>query len=66
MKIIKPNFYIKGQDYKVSKKDKTGKINLEKKIVENNGGKIVFTNEETFSSSNIITVSYTHLRAHET
>ena len=54
LKIIKPNFYIKGQDYKVSKKDKTGKINLEKKIVENNGGKIVFTNEETFSSSNII------------
>ena len=54
LKIIKPNFYIKGQDYKFSKEDKTGKINFEKKAVENYGGKILFTNEETFSSSNII------------
>lgn len=54
LKIIKPNFYIKGQDYKFSKEDKTGKINFEKKAVENYGGKIIFTNEETFSSSNII------------
>ena len=54
LKNIKPNVYIKGQDYKNLKKDKTGNILLEKKIVEKNGGKIIYTNEETFSSSTII------------
>ena len=54
LKIIKPDFYIKGQDYKNLKKDKTGNIILERKIVERNGGKIIYTNEETFSSSTII------------
>ncbi len=54
IKIIRPDFYVKGQDYKEFKNDKTGKINLEKKNVEKFGGKIVFTNEESFSSSNII------------
>ena len=54
IKIIKPNFYIKGQDYKESKNDKTGKINSEKKNVEKYGGKIIFTNEASFSSSNLI------------
>ena len=59
LKIIRPNFYIKGQDYKIARKDQTGKISLEKRIVENNGGKIIFTNEETFSSSNIINNNFT-------
>ena len=54
LKKIKPSVYIKGQDYKNSKHDKTGKIISEKKIVEKNGGKIIFTDEETFSSSKII------------
>ena len=31
LEIIKPNFYIKGQDYKISKKDKTGKNKFRKK-----------------------------------
>lgn len=60
LKIIKPNYYIKGQDYKIAKKDQTGKITLEKKIVERNGGKIIFTNEETFSSSNIINNNFSY------
>ena len=60
LKLIKPNFYIKGQDYKIAKNDKTGKISLERKIVEENGGKIIFTNEETHSSSNIINNNFTY------
>ena len=60
LNIIKPNFYIKGQDYKILKSDKTGKIILEKKIVEKNGGKIIYTNEETFSSSSIINNNFTY------
>lgn len=60
LKIIKPNYYIKGQDYKIAKKDQTGKIILEKKIVEQNGGKVLFTNEETYSSSNIINNNFSY------
>ena len=60
LNIIKPDFYIKGQDYKISKSDKTGKIILEKKTVEKNGGKIIYTNEETFSSSSIINDNFTY------
>ena len=54
LKKIKPDFYVKGQDYKDPKQDSTGKINLEKNIVEKNGGKIIYTDVETFSSSKII------------
>ena len=38
-------------------KDKTKKIILEKKAVEKNGGKIKFTNDISFSSSNILNTS---------
>ena len=54
---IKPDFYVKGPDYKENYKDKTKKIILEKKAVEKNGGKIRFTNDITFSSSNILNTS---------
>ena len=52
--IIKPNFYVKGNDYKDSKKDTTGNIIKERRAVENNGGKIIFTNEIEYSSSKLI------------
>jgi rfaE bifunctional protein kinase chain/domain len=52
--MIKPNFYVKGADYKNNKFDDTRKIYLEKKTVENYGGKIKYTNEQAFSSSKII------------
>ena len=55
--LIKPNFYVKGPDYKDSYKDKTKKIILEKKAVEKVGGKLKFTNDITFSSSNILNTS---------
>lgn len=54
LKKIKPGFYIKGQDYKNNKEDKSGKIFLEKKAVERYGGKIDYSNEITFSSSKIL------------
>jgi cytidyltransferase-like protein len=55
--LIRPNFYVKGPDYKDNFKDKTKKIFLEKKAVEKNGGKIRFTNDITFSSSSILNTS---------
>ena len=55
--IIKPDYYIKGPDYQDNTKDKTKKIFLEKKLVEKFGGKIKYTNDEVFSSSNLINAS---------
>ncbi len=52
--LVKPNFYVKGTDYKNNKLDETKKIYIEKKAVESNGGKIKYTNEKTYSSSSII------------
>ena len=51
---IKPKYYVKGQDYKDFKKDVTKNIYLEKKAVEKNNGKIFFTEDIQFSSSNLI------------
>lgn len=47
---IKPDVYAKGNDYANGK----GYINVEREAVERNGGKLIFTNEKTFSSSELI------------
>ena len=54
LKAIKPDIYIKGSDYKNASEDVTGKILSEKEAVEAYGGKIVYTDEITFSSSTLI------------
>ena len=51
---IKPDFYCKGPDYKDVKKDITGQIKNEQLAVKKNGGKVVYTNDLTYSSSSII------------
>ncbi len=55
--IIKPNIYCKGKDYKNIKDDITGQIRNEIKAVKKNRGRIVFTEEITFSSSRLINTS---------
>ncbi len=54
IKLLKPNLYVKGPDYK-NQNDKN--LSLEKKAVNSIGGKIAFTSGQTFSSSNIINKS---------
>jgi rfaE bifunctional protein kinase chain/domain/rfaE bifunctional protein nucleotidyltransferase chain/domain len=54
IKMFKPNFYVKGPDYKNNLLDHTRKIYFEKKLVEKLKGKIIYTNDEKFSSSEII------------
>jgi rfaE bifunctional protein nucleotidyltransferase chain/domain len=51
---IKPHAYVKGPDYKKMENDITGGIYAEKKAVEAHGGKIVFTNDITFSSTSLL------------
>src|SRR3972149_444954 len=41
IEVIKPNFYVKGPDYKKEKDDITGGITQERKMVEQYGGKLV-------------------------
>ena len=54
IKELKPNFYCKGPDYKIHKDDITGKIKKEISEVKKFGGKVVYTNDTTFSSSKLI------------
>tara|TARA_A100001037_G_scaffold302879_1_gene335573 strand:+ start:4289 stop:5857 length:1569 start_codon:yes stop_codon:yes gene_type:complete len=54
IKLIKPDIYAKGPDYKNHKNDVTSNILKEVKLVKRYGGKTIYTNEETKSSSEII------------
>ena len=49
----KPSFYVKGHDYADRSKDITGEIYNEEAAVKKHGGELVFTDEETFSSSTL-------------
>jgi len=52
--LLKPDFYMKGSDYKDSSNDITGKIKDEAAAVQSIGGEIRFTEDITFSSSKLI------------
>ncbi len=54
IKLLQPSVYAKGSDYKDASKDRTGGILLEREAVESVGGQIVFTDELTFSASNLV------------
>ena len=54
IKLLRPSVYAKGPDYKDSSKDVTGKIREEMDAVLSVGGKICFTDDITFSSSNLL------------
>jgi rfaE bifunctional protein nucleotidyltransferase chain/domain len=58
--LIKPDFYFKGKDYKENI-DVTKNITKEKRATRKNGGKIIFSETETFSSSKIINQSFEYL-----
>lgn len=51
---LKPDLYFKGSDYVNQADDPTGKIEDERLVVEQNGGRVFFTDEMTSSSSKLI------------
>ena len=51
---LRPDVYVKGKDYQNPEGDVTGKIVAERQAVENHGGRIHFTDEVVFSSSELI------------
>ncbi len=56
---LKPDVYAKGSDYADPSQDLTGKIAFEIAAVKEVGGQIVFTSEETFSSTNLLNQFFT-------
>jgi rfaE bifunctional protein kinase chain/domain/rfaE bifunctional protein nucleotidyltransferase chain/domain len=65
IKKIKPNIYCKGSDYKNHKNDLSGQIKKEIYMVKKTGGKIVYTDGITFSSSKIININETNSDLHK-
>ena len=54
IKHVKPDFYVKGKEYKDYSKDLTGKIDKEIEAVKKYGGEVYFTDDIVFSSSSLI------------
>lgn len=51
--ILKPDFYFKGDEYKNLLSDSTKNIIKEKNLVEKYGGNVIFTHEDTFSTTKL-------------
>ena len=54
LNVIKPDVYVKGADYENPDDDVTGNIDKEREVVEKHGGRVVFTKDISFSSSELI------------
>ena len=54
LRAVKPDVYVKGSDYENPEEDISGKIGVERNVVEEHNGRIVFTKDITFSSSALI------------
>jgi rfaE bifunctional protein kinase chain/domain/rfaE bifunctional protein nucleotidyltransferase chain/domain len=52
--LLKPDFYVKGPDYKDPSNDPTGNIKREIEAIESVGGVIRYTEDITFSSSRLL------------
>lgn len=57
LKLIRPNIYVKGQEFQ-KLEDKTGKIQREYKVVQEIGAELQFTHEIVFSSTDLINKYY--------
>src|SRR5215813_5305596 len=53
IEIVRPHVYLKGSEYSDEEADVTGRIKTERQTVEKFGGEVVYTEDITFSSSNL-------------
>lgn len=58
---LQPDVYVKGSEYSTRKKDENQSFPQEEKAVRDGGGRVVFTDDITFSSSNLINSHYSGL-----
>lgn len=54
IKRVRPGYYAKGPDYRAKDQDITGKIYDEERAIKSVGGKLIFTDDVTYSSSKLI------------
>ncbi len=54
IKLLKPNFYVKGDEYANLENDRTKKILDEEQAIKDVGGEIKFTNDIVFSSTTLL------------
>jgi rfaE bifunctional protein nucleotidyltransferase chain/domain len=54
IELLRPDIYVKGSEYREAEKDHTRGITLEEGALKSVGGKLVFTDDITFSASNLI------------
>ena len=54
LRLLRPDIYVKGPDYKDAKADLTGGIALEESAVKEVGGRLVVTDDVAFSASHLI------------
>lgn len=54
IKLLRPNYYVKGQSYQDTSKDITGKIGPEVEAIKSVGGEILFTNEIPIRSTPLL------------
>lgn len=54
LRILKPHFYVKGSDFESAESDTTGRLVREEEVVRSIGGKLIFTDEQVFSSTKIL------------
>ncbi len=58
---VEPDLYIKGEEYAKESEDITRKITMERELVEQHGGKVVYTSGQTFSSTKLINTALSGL-----
>lgn len=61
LRLLRPDFYVKGSEYKGIVDDRTGKIGRELEVVEEIGATLAFTEDIVFSSSNLINRYFNNL-----
>ncbi len=54
LRVLRPDIYVKGSEFKNIDSDMTGKIGREAEIVEEIGAELAFTDDIVFSSTNLI------------
>lgn len=54
IQLLRPDFYVKGSEYREAEKDRTGGIRLEEAAIKSVGGRLASTDNITFSSSSLI------------
>lgn len=54
LRLLNPDVYVKGAEFRTIAQDKTGKIQKEKAVADEIGARIAFTDGIVFSSSNLI------------